>query len=83
MMADEKLFQNVDVCINVQTCETNSMKNVWTQVHRSLEKITCDMVVQFDCLGFMVNGSVLHRCHCPMMIKDGVKEKKCLNKIHL
>ena len=26
MMTDEKLFQNVDVCINVQTCETNSMK---------------------------------------------------------
>ena len=26
MMTDEKLFQNVDVCIKVSTWETNSMK---------------------------------------------------------
>ena len=49
MMTDEK-----HVCME-NVCGTNYMKNVWTQVHRKFGKITGNMVVQFDCLGFMVS----------------------------
>ena len=72
---------NVDVCM--KTCVKQTP---WKRVDSGSSKfgkITCDMVVQFDCLGFMVNSYLLHRCHCPMMIKDGVKETNVSSIIHL
>ena len=64
---------NTEVCRNVQTISNKLHENVWAQGHKGW-KITCDMVVQFGYVGFMVNGSLLRRCHCPMMIKDGATE---------
>ena len=82
---------NVDVCM--KTC----VKQIPNFDDVDFGKITCNMVVQFDCLGFMVSCPrlhegpnqlrssrfFLHRCHCPMMIKDGVKETNVSSKIHL
>ena len=81
-MTDEKLFQMLKFAGTLKRVSNKLHENVWTQVHESW-KITCDMVVQVDCLGFMLNGSVLHCCHCPMMINDGAKETLSHKTIYL
>ena len=82
MMTDEKLFQILRFAETFKRVSNKLHENLWTQVHRSW-KITCDMVVQFDCLGFMVSCLSSLCCHCPMMIKDGAKETLSHQTIHL
>ena len=81
-MTDEQLFQMLMFAETFKRVSNKLHENVWTQVQESW-KSTCDMVVQFDCLGFMVSCLIWLCCHCPMMINDGAKETLSHKTIHL
>ena len=74
---------NADVCRNVQSCFKQTPWKLVDSGSWKFGKITCDMVVQFDCLGFMVSCLSSLCCHCPMMINDGDKETLSHKTIHL
>ena len=82
MMTDEKLFQMLRFAKRSNVFQTNSMKTCGLRFMK-VWKITCDMVVQIDCLEFMVSCLSSLCCHCSMMIKDGAKETLAHKTIHL
>ena len=83
-MTDERLFQMLMFAETFKRVSNKLHENVWTRLRfMKVWKITCDMVVQFDCLGFMVSCLSSLCCHCPMMINDGDKETLSHKTIHL
>ena len=74
---------NVDVCMKRSNVWNKLHETVWTQVHRSLEKSHVTWLFSLIVWGWWSMVLLLHRCHCPMMIKDGVKETNVSSIIHL
>ena len=70
-------------CLHKRSNVWNKLhENVWTQVHRSLEKSHVTWLFSLIVWGLW---SVVFSlcCHCPMMIKDGAKETNVSTKIYL